>query len=306
MIHPSVEDLQKAIDNAEYDAMDFFSMLRESTLLVPADEHINARDAMYIQRSIAYVVLGLTSITESVDDILTTLEGDEFSILTYIKSVFALAPVELTTQIKKYPINLASEAEDRLLISDTDSKTETISTRTPYTEATTNRASIGTSTETFFSRESVLHEIENPHETVKAPEYVFPKTKPTTSDTLRTLTSTEQTNNDAISIIDPFKKAPIINTTEPVIVDPFKKPSSSTSSSIPSSAPQPVATPTQPLATPHQSTVSEPLQYTPPVIPPSPASVIQDNLNKKLNSVTGIGAKESFKTHDPYREPIGK
>lgn len=302
MIHPSVEDLQKAIDNAEYDAMDFFSMLRESTLLVPADEHINARDAMYIQRSIAYVVLGLTSITESVDDILTTLEGEEFDILSYIKSVFALAPTELTAQIKKYPINLASEAEDRLLIGDIDAEPGI----NPAQVTTTNKTPISTSTDASLSRESVLHEIEHPHETVKTPEYVFPKTKPTTSDTLRTLT---QTDSDTVSIIDPFKKAPIVDTAEPTIFDPFKQnPSPSTSSATPTpSQTLPPAQPsTSPLATPNQSTASGPLQYTPPVTPPSPASVIQGNLSKKLSSVTGIGAKESFKTHDPYREPIEK
>lgn len=293
-------DTNTAIQTASGEAIDLVYRLGNDEIHIPSD--LSDRDINMIQYALTTVVLGTTSISQVVDELLTEIEADEDVVLEYIKSVFTPEPTSLKKEICNFPINSSALIEDVRLIDEEVVEKE----QTP----TNSISSVLAGTSDQISRESVLHEIENPQETVKKTEYVFPRTKPSTSDILKRVSGEvsgevntasaplpqTKTTDTSIASTEHTDAANSADTT-PVLFDPYKQKQIENQENE-----------TPHIIDPFKNTEKQPEKQiqtaTPSIL--QPIAEIQHNLNKKLNSITGTSVKESFKSHDPYREPITK
>lgn len=255
----SSQDIITAINNAPQEAVDLVDIIESDSFLTQLlVTKISTSDAHQIIEEVKLVALGLTRRSDLIDNILVRTDGDEFTIEAIVLNLDAEVLGSISTFIDSYPINKDTKRAEL-----------------PKRDVGLMSVLKDDDTTENLSRDSLLDQIETPDQTVKKPDFAYPKSKPSVVDVLKKVAEAPlpapSANDDlSIKIVDPFKAlkvAQVANTHVKTEVE---------------AQPTPVAAPkTQ-----------------------SPATEIQNNLDKKLTDVTGTATKESFKVSDPYKEPI--
>lgn len=270
VVSPEILDLIYVLDGKS-------NNFRKSILL---PEELSERQIKFINSEIKYVLLGLVSLSEVIDDALETYTDiDEDIILAYIQSIFSAAGERITISITRNKVNAVSDLKDLALIDPEIEKHPELRAFAPTSKKPLKDE---------ITKESLLAEIESVNQVI-AP----PKSRPSTMEVLNgVINKTDETSKPTTveaAIIDPFKKpeAPAKTEEGAVIFDPFK---------IAEAKPkQQEVKIGSPIYSNPMGTMSKPV---------TPATEIKQNLENKLNSVASVAPKQIFKSADPYRESI--
>ncbi len=296
-----------AYDKASPEIVLFISDINDGDVLVNALKNfkISELDAKQIKREVVYIALGLAKRDEFLDNVLLNTEGDEevisFAVDFIDKNILAeiadILPTNQDAPNLVLPANVSAQRHD-LPRTSADILLKEIGVHNAPGHEHDEYTSHGEGSENLRgympSKRELLDEIEKPTETVNKPEFALPKTKPGTAEILKNVASTPYTLADTAKISDGEHST--------TIIDPFRKIRADEKAQTPEQAPAELT----PAKTPEiESTI---ISSSDPVLVPetTPADQIKDNLDKKLTSVTGSTASESYKiaSHDPYREPI--
>ncbi len=309
LINP--HDVEKAMNAADARLIDFISNLDEDNVLIKSLERlkISEDDAESIKQEVVYVALGLSPITEFLDNVLVNTEGDEETISFAVDFLRKNVLTSISDIINKKESHV-----DELSLADS-SKPNINTTQGKRTSADILLKEIGVhnapghehdgydehetkienNRQFMPSRKDLLSEIESPTETVQKPTFALPKGKPSTNEVLQGLANAPYTLADTTKISDGEHST--------TIIDPFRKVREDEKSQSPVPTPPAGSTPSK-----APEIESKIISSSDPVLVPetNPVAIINDNLDKKLNEVTGSTATQSYKiaSHDPYREPI--
>lgn len=300
---PTIEEINKALDQANEEQLDFIetlSSLRESDSMAVrvADAYdMTYGEVIVISEWLKYIFLGLVPVTMAIDYIFAGTHSDERNILAYMSSLIVNTPETLRDLIKKLPFNSDLDKEYPGLFDGSESqpsKQGEVIANTSTGQILESLAKTGP--ENIPTRENVLSEIEDPTQTVKTPSFALPKSKPQTADILKVLAKPTNPNLES----DPISLEPNLST----VIDPFLQNNSQN-------------TVNEPILTdgPDQKEVVDILTKAsskPTISTETPASTPTDkilqNLDEKLITTKKGDSAESFKVvtnpprHDPYRE----
>lgn len=312
MHEPTLEEIKKAINEASDDQLDFMFELEEHRkddsvgVKIASSYGLNYSEMVIIDTWLKYLFLGLVPASYAMDHILADTSSEEEAVIAYALQIIDKTPLNLRQTIKSLGINKdidtifpglfngLAEAEEN-----TPENTTNILRSLAKTNPGDDMSEVG------ISKSEVLAGIENPSETVKTPSFALPKTKPATTNILASLAqpATQESyampgtpDEDLKNIVDPFisQIGNSVNTPTSVnlkqddtvaILEQALNPFESIKNAKESEDTKPISGPTL----------------------NSPAQKILENLDNKLNKVTGANSSESFKMvdtprHDPYRE----
>ncbi len=269
--------------------------LREKILssLKSNDITLSNIDLQNITETLNDVLLGKTPINTSVNTIIeNAVEYEDVS--NALDTIYNEVFKDLSSELKTYPMNTdpASQIFIENMFSQMPVGNPLPSFKTPTAQILSGNADEPIQDVPHTDAKQLLNEIENPTPSIAQPEFVLPKSKPSTSDILRGIL----TPTDEVSV-SPTAPAPAA-------------PATSTTPATPSQAIGTSLADSLDLST-NTENIIDPFKPQAPM--PSTTPNIGASMGDKLSGITGSVTKESYKIvpqsekarpMDPYREPI--
>lgn len=208
-------------------------------ILLKNDLKLRTQDQQTIAETLSDVLLGIMPIKMSVDAIVdNAIDYEEVSdaLSVIYKEVFK----DFAAELKTYPIN--TDPGSQIFIENMFSQMPTIGNAIGLQKASTAQILSGGTDEPIedvpqTDPKQLLNEIENPTPTVAKPDFVLPKSKPSTADILRGIapsgnsaasataspaTSTGMPASSSATIAPSFADGLDLDTNTDEIIDPFK------------------------------------------------------------------------------------
>lgn len=281
-------NIDNAIDSANSKLLAVSVSLPEKIpeILRKNDIKLREEDCRMIINNLSDVLLGIMPIKLSVESIVdNAIEFEDVS--DALSTIYAETFKGLEAELKSYPIN--TDPGSQIFIENMFSQIRDEQGKINLPKPNTAQILSGSADEPIADiphadAKQVLNEIENPVPTVAQPDFVLPKSKPSTADILRGFSSSSPSDN-----------SPVIPTTPTSSPTPTPPATSMQTPITPSfSSDLDLSTNTDAIIDPFKA--SMPAETNAPAMPNTAAqSAIAQIMGSKLSDMTGTAPKESFK-----------